>query len=109
MNPPTADEIICKAIAEKKLIAFDLNGQRRIAEPHDYGIRNGVLQLLAYQIAGGTRSGRLPAWRWVHLDKASHFEILDRSFAGGRGAPTGKHSQWDELFVRVEPAGRKAP
>lgn len=39
----------------------------RIAEPHDYGIRDGVAQLLVFQVGGESRSGTLPNWRWVVL------------------------------------------
>jgi hypothetical protein len=96
------DGSIRRAIAEKRLLRFSLDGHARIAEPHDYGIRNGLPQLLAYQIAGGSRSGRLPDWRWVNLSRASGVEVLDQTFAGSRAAPSGKHARWDRLFARVD-------
>jgi hypothetical protein len=97
-----ADERIRRAIATKRLLKFSLYGLVRIAEPHDYGIRGGAPQLLAYQVRGGTRSGKLPAWRWVALDRASDFEVLDETFPGSRNAETQAHADWDRLFARVD-------
>jgi hypothetical protein len=31
-------------------------------------------------------------------------ELLDRTFAGGRPAQSGKHHKWDKLFIRAKPA-----
>jgi hypothetical protein len=37
------------AIVSKRLIQFTYNGAVRIAEPHDYGVRDGSPKLLVYQ------------------------------------------------------------
>jgi hypothetical protein len=104
---PDDDVRIRFAIEQRRLVQFSLQGGIRVAEPHDYGIRDGVAQLLAYQVRGASQSGRLPNWRWVILSRASGFVVLDETFAGGRGAPSGKHSTWEKLFARVAPAGRR--
>jgi hypothetical protein len=75
----------------------------RIVEPHDYGVHNGVVKLLGYQV-GGSSSGRLPNWRWMETDLISDIHLLNRTFPGGRPTPSGKHHQWDQLFIRVKPA-----
>jgi hypothetical protein len=98
----TDDERIRFAIAEKRLLKFSLYGLWRIGEPHDYGIRNGAPQLLIFQVRGESRSGKLPAWRWVVLGHASRFEVLDETFTGSRNAEVRHHMQWDKLFARVE-------
>jgi hypothetical protein len=98
----TDDERIRFAIAGKHLIKFFLYGLWRIGEPHDYGIRNGAPQLLVYQVRGESRSGKLPAWRWVVLGHASAFEVLDETFPGSRNAAVRHHMQWDKVFARVE-------
>lgn len=98
----TDDQRIRFAIAEKRLIKFLLNGLWRIGEPHDYGIRNGAPQLLVYQVRGESRSGKLPAWRWVVLGHASAFEVLDETFPGSRNAEVRHHMLWDKVFARVE-------
>src|SRR5437016_10106156 len=97
------DLLVRAAIAERRLIRFMLNGCLRIAEPHDYGIRNGVCELLVYQIAGQSNSGAIPEWRCVRVAAASRVEMLDRTFAGGRKTPSGQHLRWDRLFARVAP------
>ncbi|HEY4183830.1 MAG TPA: hypothetical protein VGP07_02125 [Polyangia bacterium] len=97
----TSDALIRRAIAEKRVVRFTLDGGVRTAEPHDYGVRNGKTQLLVFQIGGASRSGGLPDWRWVELARASAFELLGQTFRGGRVAPSGKHAQWEQLFARV--------
>ena len=96
-----ADRIIRTAIAGMHLIRFQLGGLPRIAEPHDYGIMHGRLRLFVYQVAGGSRSGRLPDWRLVTLAEASDFELLETTFSGRHQARTGKHQHWDRLFASV--------
>ena len=96
------DERIRYAIAQRRLLKFTLFGRDRIAEPHDYGIRNGAPQLLVYQVSGESRSGKLPAWRWVVLGHASNFEVLEQTFPGSRNAEVRHHMLWDRLFARVE-------
>jgi len=98
------DALLRSAIAQRRLIKFSLHGCVRIAEPHDYGIRDGVAQLLVFQVGGESRSGTPPNWRWVVLSHASRFDLLDATFPGGRKAPSGKHSPWQQLFLRVEPS-----
>jgi hypothetical protein len=95
------DERIRYAIANKHLIKFLLYDLWRIAEPHDYGIRGGSPQLLVYQVGGESRSGRLPAWRWVVLGHASKFEVLDDTFPGSRNAEVNHHIPWQKVFARV--------
>ena len=98
------DALIRRAIGERRLVRFSYHGRLRIAEPHDYGTRGGAEQLLVYQVAGESRSGRLPSWRRVAIAEMSGLTLLERTFAGGREVPSGAHSRWDELFLRVAPA-----
>jgi len=95
------DRVIRQAITERRLLQVTLNGLVRIVEPHDYGIKKGARQLLAYQIGGESSSGGLPDWRWLHIAKMSDIALLDGTFPGGRDIPTGLHQGWDELFLRV--------
>jgi hypothetical protein len=61
---PNIDELLCAAIEQKRLIELLYLDKRRIVEPHDYGVHNGLIKLLGYQV-GGSSSGRLPNWRWM--------------------------------------------
>ncbi|HEY6478268.1 MAG TPA: hypothetical protein VI456_16935, partial [Polyangia bacterium] len=78
------DEGLRQAIGEKRLIAFDLDGCERIAEPHDYGIVDGDKRLFFYQVGGVSRSGRPLGWRWAVVARISGLRLLDERFAGPR-------------------------
>jgi hypothetical protein len=95
------DRTIRKAIQEKRLIEFCLHDLVRVGEPHDYGLRNGSVQLLVYQVGGKSHSGGLPNWRWVKVAEMSELKLLSATFEGNRPPPSGRHIQWDELYLRV--------
>ena len=109
MTAGETDALIRSAIADKRLVRFSSDGCVRVAEPHDYGIRKGAVQLLVFQLGGESRSGKLPDWRWILASKMSGVELLDERFPGGRAVPTGMHSPWDQLFARVAPPDTKKP
>jgi len=98
------DELIRVAIEHKHLVQLRYVNRLRIVEPHDYGIQGGIVKLLVYQV-GGVSSGKLPNWRWMEVDQISDLQILDKTFPGGRSAPSGKHHKWDTLFIRVKQPG----
>jgi hypothetical protein len=96
-------EQLCAAIAAKRLVSFTLDGRRRVAEPHDYGIIEGVAKLFFFQRGGESRSGRPLGWRWGELSKLSGLQLLETRFTGPRPAPSGRHIQWDVLIATVSP------
>ena len=89
------------------MIRFAYHGKDRIAEPHDHGILNGSVQLLGYQVAGSS-SRPLPNWVLMKTDEITDLELLDQTFPGGRPTATGNHIKWEQLFIRVRPAPRRA-
>lgn len=91
------------AIEHRRMLRLFYRNKERIVEPHDYGIHNGSVKLLGYQV-GGSSTARLPNWRWMEVDLISDIRVLDQTFPGRRTAPSGKHHKWDKLFIRVEPA-----
>jgi len=99
---PTIDELLRKAIQQKRLVRLSYKNKMRIVEPHDYGIHKGSVKLLGYQV-GGTSSGPLPNWRWMEIDGISELQLLNHRFRGGRAEQAGKHHEWDQVFSRVEP------
>jgi len=99
------DRLLRKAIRTKHLLRFRYKGQERVAEPHDYGIQNGVVRVFCYQVDGQS-SRRLPGWRLVDVSEMQDCKILEHRFAGNREAPSGKHHRWDEVFVCVGPPPR---
>jgi hypothetical protein len=63
----TIDAQLRSAIAHKRLVEFTYKAERRIAEPHDYGRRNGIDKLLVYQ---RKKSGRyITGWRSLEVSK----------------------------------------
>lgn len=100
---PYMNPLLWTAIKEKRLIRLRYKNRERIVEPHDYGVHNGVVKLLGYQVAGSSNH-KLPNWRWMDEDLISDVQLLNRKFAGGRPTKSGKHHSWGKLFIRVEPA-----
>ena len=72
------DDLLRKAIAEKRLVSLTLHGRPRIGEPHDYGVADGVPTLFL-----------------------SDLRLLEKRFAGARPAPSGRHKKWDVLYASV--------
>lgn len=95
--------LLWTAIEHRRMIRLRYHGRDRILEPHDHGILNGSVQLLAYQV-GGSSSRRLPNWILMKADEITDLELLDQTFPGGRPTASGKHLTWDTLFIRVKPA-----
>ena len=100
------DRLLRTAIEHRRLIRLVYRNKSRIVEPHDYGVHNGSIKLLGYQV-GGSSSGPLPNWRWMEVDQISDMQLLNQTFPGGRPTPSGIHHKWDELFIRVKPADEK--
>jgi predicted DNA-binding transcriptional regulator YafY len=93
--------LLYAAIQNKRLIRFRYQNKERIVEPHDYGIQKGSARLLSWQIAGES-NGRLPGWRWFDVGGIQDFEMSERTFSGNRDV-SGKHHQWEKIFIRVAP------
>jgi predicted DNA-binding transcriptional regulator YafY len=102
------DALIRAAILGRRRIACRYDRRERTVEPHDYGIKNGKVMLLVYQVAGGSASGKVPDWRCFVVDKIENLRALDEGFAGGRPVP-GEHRTCDVLFLRVSPPEPSQP
>jgi hypothetical protein len=91
------DNLVVQAIRDKMLIKFNYHGFPRIAEPHIFGIKHGVKQMLIFQVDGDSSKGKadLPNWRRVDLAQVTDLVVLDQAFSGPRPYPSGKHSSWD--------------
>jgi hypothetical protein len=93
--------LLMTAITRKLLIRFFYDGLERIVEPHDYGLHKGAEKLLAYQLGGRSRSGKIPEWRWFNISGMIGIELLRQHFPGNRLIPSGVHHQWDKVYARV--------
>ena len=94
--------LLWTAIEHRRMIRLLYHRRNRILEPHDHGILNGSVQLLAYQV-GGSSSRPLPNWILMKANEIADLELLDQIFPGGRPTASGKHLKWDKLFIRVKP------
>jgi hypothetical protein len=95
------NELLCRAIAERRLIGFWYDGHPRVAEPHDFGVIDGETKLFFYQVDGTSRSGRPLGWRWAVTARISGLRLLDDRFPGPRATPSGRHQRWDVLYASV--------
>lgn len=89
---------IPEAIAAKRLLQFTYDGYPRTAEPHTYGIdANGRLALVAFQIAGGSRSGEYLGWKTFLGSEMRNVAILEYHFS----APRPEYRRNDGAFVSI--------
>jgi len=97
------DDQLKFAIANKRLIRFTYESVARIAEPHDYGLRDDAPRLLAYQRQkAGRRDQRVRGWRWLEVTKIQDCIVLEESFSGTRETADQQHHRWDVLYARVD-------
>jgi hypothetical protein len=90
------------AIEHKRLIEVRYEGRLRVAEPHDYGVKNGRPRLLVYQLR--VRGGHEPdarGWRLLDVSKISICAVCHETFAGSREQESQRHFTWGELYARV--------
>jgi len=91
------------AIAHWRLIEVTYQRVTRLAEPHDYGRRDGVDRVLVYQLRGPARPGQSSTgWRRLDVTKIESLTVLDDQFPGSRGTQHQRHHDWDVLYARVK-------
>lgn len=89
------------AIERRRLVQLRYDGKVRVVEPHDYGVQNGVVKLLVYQLKATLSHQSATGWRLLHVRRIEDLEVLDAEFPGSRGADYRDHNAWDELYARV--------
>jgi hypothetical protein len=99
--PQSLDGPIRFAIAHKQLIEVGYNGVVRLAEPHDYGVINGVERLFVFQRRGRASNRSTTAWRMLDVPKIESLKVLGETFQGSRGASHQHHHAWDVVYARV--------
>ncbi len=77
---------LAEAIVWRKVIIFKYKGEKRIAEPFKIGIlrRNNRIYLEAWQLAGYSKSGKLPPWRLYRIERIKALEVTDIEAASYR-------------------------
>jgi hypothetical protein len=101
------DRAIRTAIAGRRLIGFAYHGLARVAEPHDYGVRKGALQVLIRPVLRDGQPCAAGDWRTVLLAGMDGLQPLPTDFPGGAPTASRPQVQWDLLILRVAPARRR--
>jgi hypothetical protein len=99
------DERLRFAIANKRLIEVTYGGRVRVAEPHDYGIKNGTPKVLLLQLGergDAAKRSESTGWRLLDVAKIGSCQVLERTFRGSRGPAYQQHMTWDRVLARVE-------
>lgn len=89
-------EMICKAIRERRVIRFRYKMEVRTAEPHTLGLRKGQLELCAWQT-----SGLKPGFRDFRVGKLSELSITAATFASARRGYNPNDSTMDRILCRL--------
>lgn len=101
--PPEAAPLLL-AIRERRVVSFEYEGRRRVAEPQAIGIASsGDAILLAFQTGGDSASGRLPGWRTFTLAKITALETTTETFPGPR-PPAKNQPRLSPTWAEVPPA-----
>ncbi len=87
----------------------DETGRKRIVHPHAlYRPGRGGLCLDVLQVAGETKSGRLPAWRQLRLMEIDEVRILDGFFEPAPDFDAASNKYRHGLIAVVPPASTSA-
>jgi len=79
------NQVICQAIAERKLLEFTYDGYPRTVEPYCHGITTaGNEAIRCYQVAGGSSSGKVPGWHMMTTNKIVGLTVSQQTFPGQR-------------------------
>ncbi len=76
---PNINPLLWTAIEQRRPIQLLYKNRKRVVERHDYGVDNGLVKLLGYQM-GGSSSHKLPNWRWMEEDLISDIQLQIRTF-----------------------------
>lgn len=79
---PSAWAVLARALGERRPVRARYHGVERLLCPHALGWKRGRAKLLAYQTAGKTSHGQLPAepqqrWRSMFVDEIEDAVLTD--------------------------------
>ena len=96
-------EIVCNAIAKKKLLSFGYEGFERVVEPHLCGQNvAGHDLLLAWVIRGHSKSDPRPGWRNYLLTEMRNVRVLEDTFDRARPGFKPHDSRIITIHCRLE-------
>jgi hypothetical protein len=75
------NQMICRAILEKRIVELRYHGYSRIVEPYAYGrARDGEELLRCYQLSGGSQSGERTGWKLLKTSEIFALQLADSHF-----------------------------
>jgi predicted DNA-binding transcriptional regulator YafY len=90
---------IALAIQNRNLLSFTYDGFAREVEPHCLGIdKNGHSALRAYQVAGGSESGKYVGWKMFHVNEMHSLNVLSKTFQ----QPRNGYKRGDKDMMRIQ-------
>jgi hypothetical protein len=97
------DRELRAAITNRNLLHLTYNNTGRIVEPHDYGVLNGEVKLLVFQLRSlDNRPSGFRVWRLLDVPKITACTVSGETFPGSRVDSGQSHHAWDILYARVE-------
>jgi hypothetical protein len=94
-------DLLCRAIADKRLVQFKYDGRSRIVEPFCCGISTaGNYVLRGFQIRGSDKTKPL-CWRLYELSEISQMSVTQHGFKGNRHEYNPLDSSMTEIFCSI--------
>ncbi|MHB1295013.1 MAG: hypothetical protein ACYC4R_08430 [Anaerolineae bacterium] len=79
------NDLVCKAIQGRLLIAFRYSGGERLVEPYVHGVSTAGHEVIrGYQVSGYSASGRPTGWKQFRVEDMADLELTNRTFTDNR-------------------------
>ncbi len=90
--------VACDALAAKKRLEIRYDGLSRVVEVHAVGTTaEGNPVMRAWQVRGGSKSGKTSGWKLLSLEKTWAYAILDES----SDAPRTGYKRGDKAIAMI--------
>ncbi len=94
-------DLLCGAIAGKRLIQFKYDGRSRIVEPFCCGTNSAESYVLqGFQLRGSDKTKPL-CWRIYELSEMSQLSVTQHAFKGKRGEYNPENPAMTKVFCRI--------
>jgi hypothetical protein len=91
------NELLCRAIREKRLLELQYGGHVRTIAPHVYGIAStGEEMLSGYQTWGGSAGGESAGWKSFKVSDLSAIKLTTKKFG-----PRPEYQHGDRVMAEI--------
>jgi hypothetical protein len=96
-------DLICEAIACKRLLQFIYQNHERVVEPHLLGRASSGHDIVSgYFVRGYSESQQEPGWRFYKLNDVTLLSMLDERFPGPREGYDPKDPRMQKVYCCLE-------